>query len=265
MKKQRLLLIGALPLLGFGAFYLVPLGMTVYYALVNSAFDDRFAGLGNFSYVMSNQYFQTGMKNLSLLGGGMILAALLASLVIAPLLYRHPKLAGLGMAVLLLPLLIPSVSAVSLWSSVFDTRSTLASASSQAALITLYLWKYAGVGAVLLYTALQKIPQAMTDAAALDGAGAVRTYFSIRLPMAGEQLAGVLIFLTMFMFRCYKESYLLFGDYPSTRVYMLQHYMNHQYVKMNFQYVAACAVLLAVFALILYGAAFLIMKRRRLA
>ena len=45
----------------------------------------------------------------------------------------------------------------------------------------------------------------------------------------------------------------------------LQHYMNHQYVKMNFQYVAACAVLLVLFALILYGAAFLIMKRKRLA
>lgn len=169
------------------------------------------------------------------------------------------------MAVLLLPLLIPSASAVSLWSSLFDTRSTLASASAQAALITLYLWKYAGVGAVLLYTALQRIPSAITDAAALDGAGVIRTYLAVHLPMAGEQLAGVLIFLTMFMFRCYKESYLLFGDYPSPRVYMLQHYMNHQYAKMNFQYVAASAVLLVLFALVLYGIGFLLMKRRRLA
>lgn len=265
MKKQRLLLVGALPLLGFAVCYLFPLGMTVYYSLINSAFDDRFAGLGNFIYVVRNKYFLLGMQNLALLGGGMILCALLAALVIAPLLHRHTRMAGIGMAVLLLPLLIPSASAVSLWSSVFDTRSMLAATSAQASLITLYLWKYAGVGAVLLYTALQRIPQAITDAAALDGAGAIRTYLAIHLPMAGEQLAGVLIFLTMFMFRCYKESYLLFGDYPSPKVYMLQHYMNHQYAKMSFQYVAACAVLLVLFALVLYGIGFLLMKRRRLA
>ena len=265
MKKQRLLLIGTLPMLGFAVCYLLPLGMTGYYALVNSAFDDHFAGLSNFAYVAGNRYFRLGMENLALLGGGMILCALLAALMIAPLLHRHPCMAGIGMAVLLLPLLIPSASAVSIWASVFDTRSTLAAASARSALITLYLWKYAGVGAALLYTALQRIQQTVTDAAALDGAGAVRTYLAIHLPMAGEQLAGVLIFLTMFMFRCYKESYLLFGDYPSSQVYMLQHYMNHQYVKMNFQYVAACAVLLVIFALTLYGIGFLLMKRRRLA
>lgn len=252
-------------MLGFILCYLFPLGMTGYYSLVSSAFDEHFAGIGNFLYVVGNKYFRLGMQNLAMLGGGMILCALLAALLIAPLLQRHPRMARVGMAVLLLPLLIPSASAVSLWSSLFDTRSTLASASAQAALITLYLWKYAGVGAVLLYTALQRIPPAITDAAALDGAGVIRTYLAVHLPMAGEQLAGVLIFLTMFMFRCYKESYLLFGDYPSPRVYMLQHYMNHQYAKMNFQYVAASAVLLVLFALVLYGIGFLLMKRRRLA
>lgn len=256
---------GVFPLLGFMVCYLLPLGMTGCYALVDSAFDQRFAGLGNFAYVAGNKYFQLGMQNLALLGGGMVLAALLAALIIAPLMCRHPRLARPGLAVLLLPLLIPSVSAVSLWETVFNTGSLLSPASSQAALITLYLWKYAGVGAALLYTALQKIPQGVLDAAALDGAGEIKTYFAIRLPMAGGQLAGVVIFLLMFMFRIYKESYLLFGDYPSPRVYMLQHYMNHQYMKMNFQYVAACAVLLVVFALALYAVSFLMLKRRRTA
>lgn len=265
MKKKKLLLSGAVPLLGFAVCYLLPLSMTVYYALVNSAFDARFAGLDNFVYVLGNGYFRLGMQNLVLLGGGMLLCGLAAALAVAPLMDRHPRMAGVGMAVLLLPLLIPSASAVSLWSAVFDTRSSQAAASSQAVLMTLYLWKYAGVGAALLYTALRKMPRAVADAAALDGAGAIRTYFAISLPMAGEQLAGVLIFLAMFMFRCYKESYLLFGDYPSSRVYMLQHYMNHQYVKMNLQYVAACAVLLVGLALVLYGMAFIAIGRRRRA
>jgi len=81
--------------------------------------------------------------------------------------------------------------------------------------------------------------------------------------MVGAQLAGVLIVMTMFMFRVYKESYLLFGLYPSEDVYMLQHYMNNQYQKMNLQYVTAAAVILIVLALALYGLGYLALRRRR--
>lgn len=253
--------LGALPLAGFSACWLIPLGMTFFYAFVNGAFDLRFAGLDNFAYLVGNRYFRLGMGNLLGLGGGMILAALAAALVIAPLMCGHPRLARAGVAVLLLPLLIPSVPAVKLWQSVFDTASFLSPDSSRAAIITLFLWKYAGVGAVLLFTALEKIPRSILDAAALDGAGAVRAYLCVRLPIAGGALAGVLIVLTMFMFRVYKESYLLFGMYPAEEVYMLQHYMSNQYQKLNLQYVTAAAVLLIVLALALYGAGFLLMRR----
>lgn len=259
----QLALIGVIPIVGFCACWLLPLGMTFYYAFVDSAFDLRFAGLDNFAYILSNRYFQLGMGNLLVLGGGMILSAFIAAVVIAPLLCEHPYLARAGMAILLLPLLIPSVSAVKLWQSVFDTSSFVAPASATASILTLFLWKYAGVGAVLLYTALKKIPQSILDAAALDGAGAIRTYLRVRLPIAGGQLAGVLIVLTMFMFRVYKESYLLFGMYPSEDVYMLQHYMNNQYQKMNLQYVTASAVLLILVALLLYGAGFIALRKRR--
>lgn len=263
--KQNVMLslAGMIPVAGFCACWLIPLCMTFWYAFQHSAFDLRFVGLDNFSYLLGNDYFWQGMSNLLLLGSGMIGSALLTALLTAPLLCAHPRLSGAGFAILLLPLLIPSVSVVRLWQSVFDTSSFLAPASSAASLLTLFLWKYAGVGAVLLCTALKKIPQSILDAAALDGAGAIRTYLRVRLPIAGGQLAGVLIVLTMFMFRVYKESYLLFGLYPSADVYMLQHYMKNQYLKMNLQYVAAAAVVLTVLALLLYGAGWLILRRRR--
>ncbi len=264
MKQNVMLsLAGAVPMAGFCACWLLPLGMTFWYAFQRNAFELQFVGLDNFAYLLGNRYFQTGMGNLLLLGGGMILSALLLAAVIAPLLCAHPRLSGLGTAILLLPLLIPSVSAVKLWQEVFDTSSYLAPGSAVAALLTLFLWKYAGVGAVLLCTALRRIPQSILDAAALDGAGALRTYLYVRLPVVGAQMAGVLIVLTMFMFRVYKESYLLFGLYPSENVYMLQHYMNNQYLKMNLQYVTASAVLLTLLALLLYGISWFILKKRR--
>lgn len=267
--KQRtrqnvmLSLAGAVPVAGFCVCWLLPLCMTFWYAFQRSAFDLSFAGFDNFVYLMGNRYFHTGMGNLLLLGGGMIGCALAVALLMAPLLCAHPRIAQAGTALLLLPLLIPSISAVKLWQSVFDTSSYLAPASATASILTLFLWKYAGVGGVLLCTALKKIPQSIQDAAALDGAGHIRCYVSIRLPMVGAQLAGGLIVMTMFMFRVYKESYLLFGLYPSEDVYMLQHYMNNQYQKMNLQYVTAAAVILIVLALVLYGLGYLVLRRRR--
>lgn len=67
----------------------------------------------------------------------------------------------------------------------------------------------------------------------------------------------------VFMLRVYKERYLLFGAYPSEKTYLFQNYMNHQYTNMNLQYVAASAVILIVFASILYTIAYFFLIRRR--
>ena len=264
-KRQRweIRAAGAACLPGFALCYLLPFCMTVWYAFIRSAFDHRFAGMDNYSYVLQNKYFALGSGNLLLLGGGMVLLSFALILILSPLLLHYPHIARPGAAILILPLLIPSVSAVTVWKMMFDINFVLHPISSRWALITLFLWKYSGIGAVLVWTELKKIPSEILDAAALDGAGKVRTYWFIQLPLAGKGLAIAGTVLLMFLLRVYKESYLLFGAYPSPELYLLQHYMNHQYLKMNFQYVASAAMILTMCAFMLYAAAFLLMKKRR--
>ena len=254
---------GAACLPGFFLCYFFPFCMTAWYAFIRSAFDHRFAGTDNFSHVLQNKYFALGSGNLILLGGTMMLLSFALILLLAPLLLQHPKLARAGAAVLILPLLIPSISAVTVWKMIFDTHFVLRPLSARWAFITLFLWKYSGIGAVLVWTGLKKIPSEILDAAALDGAGKVRTYWCIQLPLAKKSLAIAGTVLLMFLLRVYKESYLLFGAYPSQELYLLQHYMNHQYLKMNFQCVAAAAMILTAHAFILYAAVFLLMKKRK--
>ena len=62
-------------------------------------------------------------------------------------------------------------------------------------------------------------------------------------------------------FRVYKEAYLLFGEYPSEGVYLLQHYMSQQYMKLNYPYVSAAATVLMLLCAMLYGAGLLGIKR----
>ena len=254
---------GAVFLPGFALCYLAPFCMTAWYAFIRSAFDRRYAGMDNFAYVLKNRYFLLGSGNLLLLGGSMLLLALGLILLLAFLLFEHPRIAKPGAALLILPLLIPSISAVTVWKRLFDTNLALNPAPGRWALITLFLWKYAGIGATLLWRALQKLPSDVLDAAALDGAGKMRTYWFIQLPLSGKSLAIAGMALLMFLLRIYKESYLLFGAYPSPDLYLLQHYMNHQYLKMNFQYVAASAVILTAWALLLYALMYLLTRKRK--
>lgn len=263
-QSVKLLALGLLPFAGFAVAYLLPMALTVRYSVLDSSFQQTFVGLENYAYIWSNRYFLLGMKNLLVIGAAGMAGAVVISLLTAWLLCRHPKLAKVGIAVLILPLLIPSVSAVSVWQSAFHADILTPWWVSLLALVTLYWWKFAGVGSAILYAALRNVPQSVLDAAALDGAGELRTYFQIRLPMIREQMMLALIFLLMYFLRIYKESYLLFGQYTASEMYMVQHYMNNQYLKMSAEYVSAAAVSLTLLALLLYGAAYAIFGRRRL-
>lgn len=254
---------GLVNLPGFVLWYLLPLGMTFWYAFVENAFHHRFAGLGNFSAVMENQWFRLGSANLLLLGTCMVLAGTLLAMALALLLLRHPELTGISAVVLILPLLIPSVSAVAMWKLFFEVHSILRPLASRMALSTLFLWKTVGACTMLLVTDLRRVPGEILDAAALDGAGSFRRYVSVQLPIIGRTVLLCVILLLMFLLRVYKESWLLFGDAPGKKLYLLQHFMSQQFRLMRFQNVAAAAVILTAGSLFIYAVSMLILRTRR--
>ena len=57
-------------------------------------------------------------------------------------------------------------------------------------------------------------------------------------------------------FKVFKEIYMLYGAYPSPYVYMLQHYMNNQFLSLNMQKLSAAAwcmfLILGIFLGIIY-------------
>lgn len=176
---------------------------------------------------------------------------------------RHPRLAKAATPILILPLLVPSVSAVKLWQAVFHVNILTPPGLSLTALLTLFAWKFSGVSAVILHAALSRLPREVLDAAALDGAGEARCFFRIRLPMVGGEFALALAFLLMYFLRIYKECYLLFGQYTAEALYLVQHFMNNQYLNMRAEVVSAAAVSLTLLALALYGGAGAVFGRRR--
>lgn len=52
-------------------------------------------------------------------------------------------------------------------------------------------------------------------------------------------------------FKVFRETYLLAGDYPYDRIYMMQHYMNNMFSSLDIQKLTAAATIMVGFIVIL--------------
>lgn len=64
--------------------------------------------------------------------------------------------------------------------------------------------------------------------------------------------------------KCYREAFLLGGNYPDNSIYLLQHFMNNNFQNLNYQKISAAAVSIVAALLLAAGVVYvlyLIMRR----
>lgn len=162
----------------------------------------RFVGLGNYfdwfaDPATLNVVRVTTIFTLATVGGGMVLG-----LALAVLLNRKLRGTGVGRTIVVAPFVLSGVAVGLLWLFVFDPNFGVTSALLKAIglaspdwyndpqwallmIIIVYLWKNVGYVALIYLAALQAVPQDLTEAATLDGAGPVATFRRIVLPLLG--------------------------------------------------------------------------------
>jgi trehalose/maltose transport system permease protein len=87
---------------------------------------------------------------------------------------------------------------------------------SMAAVIAVDVWKATPFVALLALAALQVVPQQLYEAARIDGAGAVRIFFSITLPLIRPALLVAVIFRGLDALRVFDVVYVLTGNSAAT-------------------------------------------------
>lgn len=247
-KMNQRLLVAIFPLVsGFGLFYVLPLIGSVWYAFIKSAFDHLFVGLDNFRETLANPYFRLSMKNtleMILLGVPLLIAiALLVALFLDSVQGRIPVLMQ---AALIMPMLLPSAAVTNVFGKILVENARLP-------LLAVFVWKNTGFMMLIFLAALSAIPQEMYEAAALDGAGGIRRFFSMTMPMISGALMFSGILGIVYNLRLFREAYLLYGAYPEDNVYLLQHYMNNHFYKLNYQSLTSAAILFALGMMVLLG------------
>ncbi len=244
-------------LLGFLIFYVIPLLLSLYHATVESAFIPRFVGVKNIQTILHNRFYQLALTNSLLLVLAVPLCLVALSLPLALSMRRLPVLRPFQ-SVFLAPAFLPSAAIAMIWGLIFSKEGSAAQflagigglppgmTVEWLALFALAVWKNIGIASVLMMGALSALDAELENAAALDGANRVKRFVYIVFPQLKPAIMFTLIYAVMSSMRLYREAYLLYGSYPGNSVYLIQHYMNNHFIKLNYQYMASGSMMLAV-------------------
>lgn len=259
---------------GVMLFFFVPFGMLIKMSFQKSATDSSFAGIDNYSKVLSNDAFWEAVCNTLVLSAMAVPLGVLISLVLALILNSRIPGRSVFRSILLTPMMIPVASVVLMWQVFFSYNGVLngwvyqlfgvdridwfKDYSGQMIIIFLYLWKNLGLNIILFLSALNNIPQEVVESSVMDGAGAVKRFFAIRLYYLGPTVFFVAIMSLINSFKIFREVYLLTGDYPYGKLYTLQHFMNNKFTHLDYSQLSTSAVIMCVAMVVIVGVLFLL-------
>lgn len=105
------------------------------------------------------------------------------------------------------------------------------------------VWRHMGYTALLIFAGLQAIPGNLYEAARVDGAGEVRTFMSLTLPLLRPILGLVLIISVIGSFQVFDTVSVTTGGGPVNSSRVLQVYIyENAFAQFNFGYAATLSV-----------------------
>lgn len=246
-------------LLGFSLFYAIPFAMGIYYSFTDKLQGGSFAGLANYRELLYSSSFRQAAANTLLFTGISVPILIVLSLALALMLNQRMWLRNGLQTAVVLPLVVPVASIVMVWQIFVDWNGTLNSWLhfmglpridwmnsnwSMAVLVLMYIWKNIGYNMILFLAGLQSIPQSYYETARIEGAGGIRQLFGITLVYLIPTMFFVILISIINSFKVFRETYMLAGNYPYDRIYMMQHYMNNMFVSLDIQKLTAAATLM---------------------
>jgi multiple sugar transport system permease protein len=255
-------------LIGIFGFTVIPMVYSGYLSLTkfNLLTDPQWIGMDNYVQLLSDDRFLQSVKVTLIYVATSVPLKLAAALLVAIALNRGLKALGFYRSVFYLPSLLGASVAVSvMWRQIFSQEGLLNEFLSLFGirgadwigdpryavwtLVLLSAWQF-GTPMLIFLAGLKQLPRDLYEAAALDGAGPVRTFFKITLPLLSPMVFFNLVLETINAFQTFTPAYVvsngLGGPIDSTLLYTLYLYLKG-FGSMQMGYASAMAwVLFAV-------------------
>jgi sorbitol/mannitol transport system permease protein len=212
----------------------VPLAMTVYFSLRNynllDPSTDSFAGLDNYYYFLTDPAFLASLVNTLVLVGSVLAITVVLGIFIG-LLMNQPILGRNFVRLMVIApfFVMPTVSAL-VWknllmhpvSGLFAWIATSLgfqpidwfTEMPMFSIILIVAWQWLPFATLILLTALQSLDEEQKEAAEMDGAGAISTFFYITLPHLARPITVVILIETIFLLTVFAEIFVTTGGGP---------------------------------------------------
>ncbi|KYJ97246.1 carbohydrate ABC transporter permease [Microbacterium sp. CH1] len=262
-------LIGFLIFTAGAMFYSLYISFSSYNLATNSA---RPVGIDNYANLFEDPRVGVSLANTLFYVVMAVPLEIVFALILALLLNRVGRGAGAFRVLYYLPKMTPAVATAAVFFLLLNGNSGAINqflrlfgiqgpqwlvdpAWVKPSIVIMTLWTVAGTMVIFL-AALKNVPVELYEVASLDGAGPIRKFFSITLPMISGAMFFNVIVLSIAAFQIFDQAYLLFwrdqsNSSPEASLFYAIYLFQQAFRQFNFGFAAAMAWLLFVIIMII--------------
>lgn len=249
----------------FFIFVLYPIIQSVYYSMFNwkgfgPAVD--FVGLANFKKILTDRVFLVALRNGLLIVTFSLLFQLPLSMFLAVMVARDLPGRAFFRTIFFMPYVLSEVITAYIWLFLFNPdpergflnalvtlgggKPVLFLGNTDIVLITVFVvltWKYFGFHMLLYLTGLQNIPTEIEEAARIDGANSIQSFFYITLPLLGSTIRTSVYLSVIGALQVFALVWIMTKGGPVNASEMLATYMyRFSFVRFQLGYGSAVAI-----------------------
>jgi len=244
-----------------------------------------FIGFANFRELFGDRLFLTSLFNTTIIAFGTLIITIPVGMVIAGLIHHRlgSRLAGYFETATFIPYIVPLVPAAMAWKWIFDARLGPLNAFlsifgisplswlfdpvlSVICIIVLCSWQAVGYAVLIYIVGYRSLPVSVFEAAKLDGASALQTFWHVTVPLLRPITLYVSVVTLIAGFNVYAQAYILASDSQGApgrqvRVLVLD-MLENSFRNYRVGYAASEAVILLLIVLLLTLVQFSLLRER---
>ncbi|HEX6090846.1 MAG TPA: sugar ABC transporter permease [Gemmatimonadales bacterium] len=271
-----------------GIFFFLPVAASFFLSVtdfdiyaVGDLSNARFVGVRNYAELFRNPLFWTAVRNtfyFALVGGPLTVAVALAAALLVNA--KVVRFKSLFRTIYFVPFVTTLVAVAIVWRYLYNPQYGLLNYAlglagiepvnwlgdpkwAMPAIILLAVWKNFGYHMLIFIAGLQAIPDELYEAAELDGAGALRRFWHVSLPMLAPTFFFVGVVTMIGYFQLFAEPYVMTLGGPlrsTTSLVLLMYEEGFRWWRMG----VAAAIAFVLFVLILGWTMLQLWMERRL-
>ena len=245
-----------------------------------------FVGLDNYRTAFHDPIFWTALRNNTVFAIVSLVFQVGLSLVLAALLeeFVHERLRGILRTIYFIPAVISITVAGILFSFLYNPEIGLVNrllgavgleswqhswlgepGTAMGSIIAMSQWQSIGYTAILFVVGIQRIPKEFHEAAKVDGAGPIRRFFSVTVPMVREMTTLIIILTVSGAFLVFNEVMVMTAGGPSNSSQVLGTWLyRNAFLNDDMGYASAIATVIFVITLAIGAVQIIVSRRRRI-